>query len=140
MYFEKGRRGKRNWPVTFDIRCCAVLLAAVLCGLWLSADALYAAADNGLGTALLGAVINADGTVANSSGLVSASRFSTGGYTLVFNRDVASCIYAAVPMFATGALVTVSGRDGANLDFNLNSQSTGALINSDFSVVVFCPN
>ena len=42
-------------------------------------------------------------------------------------------------MFATGALVTVSGRDGAQLDFNLNSRATGDLINADFSVIVFCP-
>jgi hypothetical protein len=128
-----------------DLHYCARLLAAALCSLPLSTPALQAAPDNSFGMALLGAVINGDGTTARGSGVTGSSRASQGNYIVTFDRPLADCTFSAAPVFIAGGTTSVivprviGLPSTSNIQFNVNRVSDGTLVDSPFSLVVFCP-
>ena len=98
------------------------------------------AADGTLGMALLGAVVNADGTLFAGSGVTSFSSFATGGYQVTFDRNVATdCTYATAAVGTSQTYVRIVARSAGQLQFNTNAVETRALTNASFSVTVFCP-
>ena len=66
-------------------------LVAAMCVLW--AGAAQAQSD----FAIFSAVINADGTAEEDSGLQSSTRVGTGNYVLTFAREVDGCSVVAAP-------------------------------------------
>ena len=96
------------------------------------------AADNTLGMALMGAVINSDGTFANGSGVTSSQRFTTGGYQVIFERNIADCNYATAVVGLSFVYVRIVVHSGNQLQFNTNNIDGSALTDTTFSVTVFC--
>lgn len=98
------------------------------------------AADGTRGMALLGAVINADGTLFAGSGVTSSSRFVLGGYRVFFDRNVVpDCTYATAAVGTSQTYVRIVARSTNELQFNTNAVETRALTDASFSVTVFCP-
>jgi hypothetical protein len=56
---------------------------------------------------VLFASINADGTVANSSGGVTVSKPATGRYGVRFNQDIKDCAFTATPANTAGPFVPI---------------------------------
>ena len=97
------------------------------------------AADKTLGMALMGAVINLDGTIANGSGVTSSQRFAAGGYQVFFERNVAdNCTYATAVVGLAFVYVRIVVRSGNQLQFNINTIDGSTLTDANFSVTVFC--
>jgi hypothetical protein len=98
------------------------------------------AADGTRGMALMGAYLNANGTMASGSGVTSTQRFAPGGYIVLFDRDVATgCTYATAIVGLSQAVIRIIFLSGNQLQFNTNLASTGVLTDTPFSVIVFCP-
>ena len=95
-------------------------------------------ADQTLGVALLGATMNADGSTSASSGVTSSNNFGVGGYAVVFDRDVSTCMVSAVPI-TNFVLIRVVILGGTQIQFNVNKISDGSFLASPFSFVVYCP-
>jgi hypothetical protein len=95
---------------------------------------------------VLFAQINADGTVANSSGGVTASQpFGTGTYAVDFGRDISNCAFTASVGDAdaggtTGSAVQVTDRSGnAEAVFVRTRGADGATdTNKPFQLIVVC--
>ena len=98
------------------------------------------AADKTLGVALLGAFVNANGTLARGSGVASSSRPVAGLYVVNFDRDITNCMYSVVSMSSgtPAALIRVVSTNGNQLQFNANKLSDGNLSDSPFSTTVYC--
>jgi len=122
--------------------CGSLAAVALFVGTWL-ADGLEnpvkAAADNTLGMALLGAVVNGDGTLHHGAGVVSTSRPNKGTYEVTFNRDITACFATASAQgFAIYASIFVPTTN--TLRVFLSTQSTLAVEwDGLFHVTVFCP-
>jgi hypothetical protein len=112
------------------------LLLLVFCGT-LAATA-FAAPDNTLGTALLGAIIDGDGTIEQSSGLVSITKAGTGLYDLTFNRDVSICFGSVTPVF-NGITTAIFINPGQSLMRVYTRQTNGSSVDSNFHILFFCP-
>jgi hypothetical protein len=93
---------------------------------------------------VLFAQVNADGSVANSSGGVTASPIGTGTYQVDFGRNISFCAFTATQGEsgiggAGGAIMGVTDRSGnANAVFATARNNTGALTNTAFQLVVVC--
>lgn len=135
---------------------------AILAGSALSSGVVLAAGNTGprapeplspvgtaLGSASLWAVIKADGTIARSDGAKATTTGKTdtpvGSYKVGFYRNVRGCAYVAtiggnlntgVP--PTGQIVTEGRFDDVNGVFVQTSDSTGALADRPFHLLVTC--
>jgi hypothetical protein len=102
----------------------------------------FSLSNNDVG--VLFAQVNADGTLANSSGGVTASKQSTGTYEVDFGHDISSCAFVTTEGDAGlgGAVGAITG----NTDRVNNSEATytttrtaaGALADRAFQQVVVC--
>ena len=103
--------------------------------------------DFGLSNADVGvlfAQVNADGTMANSSGGVTSSLISTGSYEVDFGRDISFCAYSATQGEASaggagGAIMAATDRAG-NVEavFVTARTNANALANRAFQLLVVC--
>jgi hypothetical protein len=91
------------------------------------------------------AVINADGSIARGSGLVSASHLTTGAYQIVFNHNITLCVFDATAGLSTfsgsipATIVTVVGRAGTNNGVFLETFNTsGTPTDQGFHLYVKC--
>ena len=99
---------------------------------------------NGAPATALWAVINSDGTIARSSGVVSAA--GTGGagqYQVIFNRNVTNCAYVgslgdAATSVSLGFFSAVRRFNNVNGIFVETANTAGTLVNLPFHVAVFC--
>jgi hypothetical protein len=125
------------------------LAANTITGANIAPDAIGSAqvADFGLSNQDVGvlfAQINADGTVANSSGGVTASRIGTGTYQVDFGLVVSSCAPVATQGEAGvggagGAIMGATDRSGnANAFFVTARTNANALIDRAFHLIVVC--
>jgi hypothetical protein len=108
------------------------LLVAAMCVLW--AGAARAQSD----FAVFSAVINADGTAEEDSGLQSSTRASTGNYLLTFAREVDGCSVVAAPRGPGGG--QVASRSTVNpkrIQFRTFSR-LGQAVDLGFAVIVSC--
>jgi hypothetical protein len=93
---------------------------------------------------VLFAQVNADHTVANSSGGVSTINLGTGTVEIDFGRDISSCAFVGTQGEAgiggaAGAIVGLTDRSGnANAIFATTRDAAGALINTALQVLVVC--
>jgi hypothetical protein len=104
-------------------------------------------ADFGLSNQDVGvefAQINADATVANSSGGVTAVDLGTGTYEIDFGHDISSCAFVltqgeASPGGAGGAITGATDRSGnAEAVFATVRTDANALVDRAFQLVVVC--
>ena len=93
---------------------------------------------------VLFAQVNADGTLANSSGGVSAGKIGLGTYDVDFGRDISACAFTATqgeagPGGAGGAIMGVTDRS-ANVEavFVTARTDTNALADRSFQLIVVC--
>jgi len=93
---------------------------------------------------VLFAQVNADGTVANSSGGVTATRLGLGTYEVDFGRDISSCAFLSTQGEAGvggagGAITGVTDRSGnAEAVFATVRTDANALVDRGFQLVVVC--
>ena len=93
---------------------------------------------------VLFAQVNADGTVANSSGGVTATRLGLGTYEVDFGRDISSCAFLSTQGEAGvggagGAITGVTDRSGnAEAVFATVRTDANALVDRAFQLVVVC--
>ena len=93
---------------------------------------------------VLWAQINSNGTVANSSGGVTASHLLTGDYEVDWGRNVQSCAFVATQGEdgiggAVGAIMGVTDRLGnANGTFVTVRDNTNTLVDRAFQVMAVC--
>lgn len=122
-----------NTITTFDIATDAVDSDEVL--------------DFGLSNADVGvlfAQVNADGTIANSSGSVTGTHLGTGTYEVDFSRDISNCAFLSTQGEAGtggagGAITGTTDRAGnANAVFATTRDAAGALADRAFQLVVVC--
>jgi hypothetical protein len=104
-------------------------------------------ADFGLSNQDVGvefAQINADGTVANSSGGVTTVHIATGTYEVDFGHDISTCAFVmtqgeASPGGASGAITGATDRSGnAEAVFATVRTNANALVDRAFQLVVVC--
>jgi hypothetical protein len=112
------------------------------------------AADDGSGSVgtmgtqkkVLWAVVNSNGTLARGRGARDANALGSGGYEVLFDRNVRRCAYTAT-IGLSGAKgnsspgeITVVGRNGAtNGVFIKTRNSSGASANRGFHLTLNCP-
>lgn len=93
---------------------------------------------------VLFAQVNANGTLANSSGGVTSSPIGTGTYEVDFGRNITSCAYfvtqgEAGVGGAGGAITGATDRAGnGEAVFATTRDAAGALVNSAFQLLVVC--
>jgi hypothetical protein len=94
---------------------------------------------------VLFAQVNADGTVANSSGDVTVDRKSVGEYAVDFGRDVSNCAFVASVGDATAGVTTGSAiqatdkSDNPAAVFVKTADRTGTTdLDRPFTVIVVC--
>jgi len=93
---------------------------------------------------VLFAQVNADGTIANSSGGVTGAHLGTGTYEVDFGRDISSCAYTATQGeagigAAGGGIVGVTDRSGnSEAAFVTMRDAANALTDRAFQLVVVC--
>jgi hypothetical protein len=93
---------------------------------------------------VLFAQVNADGSIANSSGGVTGIHNGTGTYEVDFHRDITSCAFVATQGEAgvggaTGAVVGVTDRAGnANAVFARIKDDAGTHVDRAFQLLVVC--
>lgn len=117
------------------------------------------AGQDGADATALWAVVDADGTLARGSGVVSSARLEPmflmgigpaavgdGSYEVIFDRDVTSCAYIATLGQATlsgeplrGGISVVPRFQNAAGVFVQTSNVAGADANGGFHLAVFCP-
>jgi len=95
----------------------------------------------GANAANLFAVVGQDGSLTRGKGVVTTTRFSTGGYLVTFNQSVAACSFAAtigadgfVPAGQVDAAVV---QDGTKVDLHTRD-SNGNDVDLPFYLNVFC--
>ena len=93
---------------------------------------------------VLFAQVNADGTIANSSGGVTGLRLGTGTYEVDFGRDISSCAFVSTQGEAgvggaVGAITGVTDRSGnADAVFATTRTDANALADRALQLVVVC--
>jgi hypothetical protein len=103
------------------------------------------AAVGGIGTGLLSAVVDADGTVTRGSGVADVVKAGTGNYRVIFRRNVRSCTYVA-SIGLSGAVGTETNASidvvGDNLSVNgvyVDIEDfAGIQVDRGFHLIVFC--
>jgi hypothetical protein len=99
----------------------------------------------GLGTSILYAVVNANGTLARQSGVANVVRVAAGNYRVVFRRNVRNCVYVA-SIGLSGAVGTEinSSIDTAGDNLSVNGvfvdteNFAGTQVDRAFHLLVFC--
>jgi hypothetical protein len=87
----------------------------------------------------MGARIGVDGGLLNGVGAVSSSKLATGVYTILFERNVRNCIYAASSSNYHGYAMTVQEWDLAtNGVYVATTSPAGSLADASFYVTVLC--
>jgi hypothetical protein len=90
------------------------------------------------------AVINPSGSIARSSGVTTAGRTSLGSYEVIFNLNVANCLYLASigeagNISPTDGMVTVGRRSGNANGIRVNTRNqNGQAADRGFHVIVIC--
>src|SRR6185437_12672333 len=94
---DRGRHhAQKIWNQGESImRLYPLLAAAFIAGSSAVPHDTRAAADKTLGIALMSAIVDFQGTLISGSGATAASRTSEGQYTVMFDRDVSACTFAA---------------------------------------------
>jgi hypothetical protein len=99
----------------------------------------------GAAATTLWAVVNSDGTLARGSHVTSTLQVRTGGYGVLFDRDVSSCAYEATLGDGTvtaanySGNAAVTGKAGSVNGVFVNTfDTTGTATNYPFHVAVFC--
>lgn len=93
---------------------------------------------------VLFATVNADGSVQNSSGGVTALNFSTGDYEVDFGRDISQCAFVATPAdpgtgSADAKQINVADRSGNPQAAFVNLEdSSGTDVDESFHLVAVC--
>lgn len=94
---------------------------------------------------LLSAVVGDTGVLARGTSVVSTSQLGTGHYGVIFDRDVSACVFTATPGTIAGGVLQNRQATTARLNTDVNGvfvrteDSTGALANASFHLVVVCP-
>ncbi len=111
-------------------------------------DGQDASAFASAGSAPLWAVVEGNGDIVQSKGVVSVLRIHVGYYKVVFNRDVDQCAYSAMPVWTVGPLygfgVTVSPRDGSGGNETPDTlyvnpyDDSGTQTDQRFHLIVYC--
>lgn len=103
------------------------------------------AAAGDLGSAIMSAVINADGTIVRGEGVVSSELSGTNGYAVAFGRNVAGCSFQATvgQPGSSGvqppSIATVAGSiANANAVFVATFDSDNAAAPRPFHLLVYC--
>jgi hypothetical protein len=89
------------------------------------------------GATRLWAVINASGTTGRGSGVTGSAKV-TGGYEVVFNRDVTACSYQVTMSITQGEAVAQPRSAVPNGVFVGTYSSSGATADKAFNLAVFC--
>ncbi len=133
---------------------------AFLVSVLLAASCVPAAAENdgppvgpllpggvGAGTAMLYAVVDANGTLNRSSGAASVVKAGVGNYRVIFRRNVRRCAYVAtIGLSGASGTETNSSIDvvGDALDtkgvFVDTEDFAGNQVDRGFHLIVFCDN
>jgi hypothetical protein len=97
----------------------------------------------GLSSTGLWAVINPAGTIARQSGVVTATRPTTGNYRVKFNRNITTCAWLAT--IGSGTTVTSFGfvetelSSGSTDTVHVETRATNAAVaDRGFHLAVFC--
>ncbi len=93
--------------------------------------------DQGAPATRLWAVINASGTTGRGSGVTGSAKV-TGGYEVVFNRDVTACSYQVTMSITQGEAVAQPRSAVPNGVFVGTYSSSGATADKAFNLAVFC--
>lgn len=103
------------------------------------------ALQEGLGVAILSAVVDADGTLDRGSGVLSATNVNPGSYEVIFRRNVRQCTYVAtigIPGSVGTAVpgeINVAGASVSTSGVFVDIQdSAGFDVNHPFHLIVFC--
>lgn len=93
---------------------------------------------------VLFAQVNADGTIAGSSGGVTSFSLGTGTYEVDYGRDVSNCAFVTTQGEASiggagGAITGNTDRSGnAEATFTTTRDAAGSLVNTAFQQIVVC--
>ena len=93
--------------------------------------------DQGAPATRLWAVINVSGTTGRGSGVTGSAKV-TGGYEVVFNRDVTACSYQVTMSITQGEAVAQPRSGVPNGVFVGTYSSSGATADKAFNLAVFC--
>jgi hypothetical protein len=93
--------------------------------------------DAGVSAPRLWAIVNSAGT-AHGAGVTSGTNLFTGGYEVVFNRDVSACGYQVTRSDTPGEVIAQPRSGKPNGVFIGTYTSAGAAGNTGFHVAVFC--
>jgi hypothetical protein len=110
-----------------------------------------AAGKDGTSATALWARVKEDGTLKAGSGTVSSAKLFTGGYEVVFNRNVSACAYIASVGSASvssnntafdgsgpGEVLVEPRFEKTNAVFVDTQNSSGTEVNNSFHLAVFC--
>jgi hypothetical protein len=97
----------------------------------------------GANATALWAVVAANGTLARGSHVTSAQGFGSGGYEVIFDRDVTGCAFLAVPGgtdtdVVTGEASTTRRSTSVNGVWIQTYNSAGTAADGPFHLAVFC--
>jgi hypothetical protein len=134
----------RNGTLTgVDVRDGALTGADVAAGSLTGGDVADGSLSNE-DVGVLFAQVNANGTIANSSGGVTGIHLGTGTFEIDFHRNLTSCAFVATQGEdgaggATGAVVGVTDRSGnANAVFVRVKDDAGTQVDRAFQLMVVC--
>jgi len=94
--------------------------------------------DKGEPATRLWAVVNAAGATSHGANVVSSANLFTGGYEVIFNRDVSACSYQATQSTIPGETIVQPRSSNANGVFVGTYSSAGAAQDRSFHLAVFC--
>jgi hypothetical protein len=94
--------------------------------------------DKGDPATRLWAVVNAAGATSPGANVVSSAKIFTGGYEVIFNRNVSACSYQATQSSVPGETIVQPRSSNANGVFVGTYTSAGAAQDRAFHLAVFC--
>ena len=114
-------------------------LAVLLCVIAVP-HAVSAAPDNGHGVAILGARVDADGTLLSGSGVAGVTKVGTGVYRIDFNREVTQCMFSVTPADLRLPQVQPATSDPSGSTVTLWAQNGLNIVSSDdqFYLIAYC--
>jgi hypothetical protein len=86
----------------------------------------------------LWAVVNSGGTTTRGSHVTSSGEIQTGGYEVIFDRNVTACSYQVTRTDVQGEVIAQPRSNNANGVFVGTYSSAGAPGDTGFAVAVFC--
>lgn len=97
-----------------------------------------AAAPGDLGSAIMSAMVGADGALLSGAGALASSRASAGIYFVTFGRDVTQCVFAVTSTNALGVTPVAQVSDPNLVAVYWYYDRNSSFIDAGFYIVAYC--